>query len=161
MKRLLSDFICMFILAKVVSYLTQVISLLKNWSYLSELILGHDITQVVFPEEGGETKSCTVTVTASNWDKDIHVPVKAAMDGIIDGMKTITITLTTKVENVAMITNVKSIQVSRTFTVWSVDLSIFDFYISFPLPIRYFDLILEIFYYINWIHRSMKTFKGA
>ncbi|XP_076105670.1 uncharacterized protein LOC143073799 [Mytilus galloprovincialis] len=74
---------------------------------------GHDITQVVFPEEGGETKSCTVTVTSDNWDKDIHVPVKAAMDGIIDGMKTVTVTLTTKVENVAMITNVKSVQSTK------------------------------------------------
>jgi hypothetical protein len=46
-----------------------------------------------------------------NWNTPIKVPIKAAIDGVIDGTRSVTVELTVKVENIAIITNVKTVQV--------------------------------------------------
>ena len=51
------------------------------------------------------------TVVSENWNTPIKVPIKAAIDGVIDGTRSVTVDLTVKVENIAIITNVKTVQV--------------------------------------------------
>ncbi|KAJ8316790.1 hypothetical protein KUTeg_004694 [Tegillarca granosa] len=73
---------------------------------------GTRLPQVVFPEQDSGLESCVLEIKDSNWNNRNKMAVLASLDGRIDSTRQAEVSLTTKIENTALINNIKTVQVT-------------------------------------------------